>query len=607
VKSAPRESLRVVVTGHVDHGKSTLIGRLLADTGALPQGKLERVRAYCERHAKPFEYAFLLDALKDEQAQGITIESSRVFFKSARRDYVIVDAPGHVEFLKNMISGATQASAALLVLDAKEGVRENSRRHGYLLSMLGARQIAVLVNKMDLADFSEETFLRLSAEYGAFLGRIGVKAACFIPVSGLTGDNLTAPSKRMPWYRGKTLLATLDSFASERSLIERPFRMPVQGVYKFAGDARRVVAGSVESGALQVGDEVTFYPSGKSSVVRAIEEFPPTKRGRIHAGMASGFSLAEQVYVRRGDIAARRGEKPPLVAARFKTRLIWLGRAPLAPGKEYLLKLGTVRVGVRLEEVSRVLDASSLAADDRARSVARHEVADCVLRTSSVIAFDLAEENVPCGRFVIVDDHEICGGGLIQEALPDDASRRQEKVLSRNIKWQKSSIPKERREERYRQKASLVLITGARDSKRKEVAKELEARLFETGRHVYFFGIGSALYGVNADIRELDDHREDVRRLAEIAHILMDSGLILIVSAAELTRDDLNIISAALDPDRIETVWVGRPLKTGLSREIPTVPNRTKDALAAIQKRLRAKGFINPPKSGPRRLDNRDA
>ena len=605
--AAPRESLRVVVTGHVDHGKSTLIGRLLADTGALPEGKLERVRAYCERHAKPFEYAFLLDALKDEQAQGITIESSRIFFKSPKRDYVIVDAPGHVEFLKNMISGATQASAALLVLDAKEGVRENSRRHGYLLSMLGARQIAVLVNKMDLVDFSEKAFLRLSAEYGAFLSQIGVKAACFIPVSGLTGDNLAAPSKRMAWYRGKTVLATLDSFASEPSLIERPFRMPVQGVYKFGGDARRVVAGSVESGALAVGDEVTFYPSGKSSVVRAIEEFPPAKRRRIHAGMAAGFSLADQVYVKRGDIATRRSEKPPLVAARFKTRLIWLGRSPLAPGKDYLLKLGTARVGVRLEEVSRVLDASSLAADDRARSVARHEVADCVLRTSSVIAFDPVEENVPCGRFVIVDDHEICGGGLIQEALTDDdASRRQINILKRNMKWQKSAIPKERREERYRQKAALVLITGARDSKRKEVAKALEARLFETGRHVYFFGIGSALYGVNADIRKLDNHREDIRRLAEIAHILMDSGLLLIVSAAALTPDDLNIISAAIEPDRIETVWVGKPAETGLAREVLVVPNRTDDAVAAIQRRLQARGFTNPPENGPRGLDNRE-
>jgi bifunctional enzyme CysN/CysC len=591
--AAPRESLRVVVAGHVDHGKSTLIGRLLADTGVLPRGKLERVRAYCERHAKPFEYAFLLDALKDEQSQGITIESARVFFRSPRRDYVIVDAPGHVEFLRNLIGGATQASAALLVLDAKEGIQENSRRHGCLLAMLGVRQIAVLVNKMDLAGYGEQEFRRLAADYGAYLQGLGVRPACFIPVSGLHGDNLAARSERMAWYRGPTLLEALDAFAPEAPASSRPFRMPVQGVYKFGGDgARRVVAGTVESGTLAPGDEISFYPSGKSGVVRAIEEFPPAERGRVSAGMATGFSLVGQVYVKRGEIAARRGEKPPLVASRFRTRLVWLGSEPFAPGKDYVLRSGTARAKVRLEEVARVLDASPGGGGERA--VRRHEIADCVLRTSGVIAFDPAEENAACGRFVIVDGHEVCGGGLIQEALPDASSRLHEKVFSRNRKWQESIIPRERREERYRQKAALVLVTGARDSKRKEAAKELEARLFEAGRHVYFLGIGSALYGVNADLREAGNHREDIRRLAEIAHILMDSGLLLVVSAAELTLDDLDIIRAALDPERIETVWVGDAAGAAVAQEALVVPDRTSDAVAAILARLRARGFIAP-------------
>ncbi|HXT00535.1 MAG TPA: GTP-binding protein [Elusimicrobiota bacterium] len=589
--AAARESLRVVVTGHVDHGKSTVVGRLLADTGALPKGKLERVRAYCERHGKPFEYAFLLDALKDEQAQGITIESSRIFFKSARRDYVLVDAPGHVEFIKNMISGATQASAALLVLDAKEGVQENSRRHGYLLSMLGARRIAVLVNKMDLVDWREDAFKRLAAEYGAFLERIGARAERFIPVSGLHGDNLAAPSARMPWYRGPTALAALDAFAPEPSLAARPFRMPVQGVYQFDGDARRVVAGTVESGTLAAGDEAVFYPSGKTGVVRSIEEFPrPPKGGRVFAGSATGFSLVQPVYVRRGEIAARRGEKPPAVAARFRARLVWLGRAPLSPRKDYVLKLGTARVGVRLESVARALDASSLKADRRATSVARHEVADCVLRTAGVIAFDPVEENAACGRFVIVDGFDVCGGGLIQEALPDASSLRHEKVLARNLKWQESAISPEKREARYGQKAALVLITGARGSRRKEAAKELEARLFAAGRHVYFLGIGSALYGVNADLRAAGDHVEDIRRVAEVAHILMDSGLVLIVSASELTEEDLVLFRSAIDPDRIETFWVGSP-PAGLKGKVVAVPGKTGPAVAAMRKRLADRGF----------------
>ncbi|OGS38704.1 MAG: adenylyl-sulfate kinase, partial [Elusimicrobia bacterium RIFOXYD12_FULL_66_9] len=583
-----RQSLRVVITGHVDHGKSTVIGRLLVETGALPQGKLERIRSYCERNSKPFEFAFLLDALKDEQAQGITVEASRIFFKTPLRDYIIVDAPGHVEFLRNMVSGASQASAALLVLDAKEGVRENSRRHGYLLSMLGIGQVVVLVNKMDLVGYGEEAFLALSAEYRAFLSGIGVTAAHFIPVSGLHGDNLAERSARMGWYHGQTVLEALDSFAAEPSLTALPFRMPVQGVCKFTNepDARRVVVGSAESGSLSVGDEVVFYPSGKSSSVRAIEEFPSTLRTRIFAGMATGFSLADEIYVRRGEIAARREDPPPHVATRFKTRLIWLGREPLSPGKDYILKSGAARVTARLGEVSRVLDSSTLETRERAANIARHEVADCVLETASAIAFDLAGENVVCGRFVLIDDHEICGGGLIHEALGDDSSWVRDKVLSRNIKWQGSSIPRKRRAERYGQKPALVLVTGARDSQRKAVARALESRLFELGRSVYFLGIGSALYGVSADIRDADNHPEDIRRLAEIAHIIMDSGLILIVSAGELKQEDLDIIQTAIDVDRIETVWVGPSVTTDLVPDAVVPETTAEDAVAAVLKRL---------------------
>src|SRR5262245_23808091 len=213
---AARERVHVVIAGHVDHGKSTVIGRLLADSGSLPEGKLDQVRALCARTARPFEYAFLLDALKDEQAQGITIDAARVFFRTARRDFLLLDAPGHIEFLRNMVTGASRAEAALLVIDAHEGVQENSRRHGYLLSMLGLRQVAVLINKMDLQGFSEAAFARTCAEYGAFLGRIGVTATCFVPVAARGGDNIAARSPAMPWYAGPTVLEVLEGFASER-------------------------------------------------------------------------------------------------------------------------------------------------------------------------------------------------------------------------------------------------------------------------------------------------------------------------------------------------------------------------------------------------------
>ena len=213
---ALKDRMNIVIGGHVDHGKSTVVGRLLADTGSLPEGKLEAVKALCERTAKPFEYAFLLDALKDEQSQGITIDAARVFFQTEKRHYIIIDAPGHIEFLKNMITGASRAEAALLVIDAKEGVQENSRRHGYMMSMLGIRQLAVLVNKMDLVGYSQAHFDGIVREYSEFLARIGVHPACFIPAAGREGDNIAARSAAMPWYRGPTVLEALDQFHTER-------------------------------------------------------------------------------------------------------------------------------------------------------------------------------------------------------------------------------------------------------------------------------------------------------------------------------------------------------------------------------------------------------
>ncbi len=409
MSETPRETLRLVVAGHVDHGKSTVVGRLLADTGALPKGRLERVEAYCRLNSKPFEFAFLLDALKDEQRQGITIEAARGFFKTARRDYAVVDAPGHSELLRNMISGASRADAAFLVLDVRDPAAGNARRHAYLLSFLGLRQVLVLVNKMDLAGYSEQAFRRAVREHGSFLDSIGVEAAGFIPISGRHGDNLAAASSRMPWYAGPTALSALDALGAPAPALSGPFRMPVQDVYGLGEGRGRAFVGTVESGSLAVGDEVIFYPSGKSGRVKSFEEFPASARAEVCAGMAAAFSLAEPPAVERGELAARPGQRPPLVAARFQARLLWLGVEPLTSGKDYVLKLGAARTAVRLEKAGRVLDSSSLAAKAGAAQVERNQVADCVLRAEAAVAFDAG------ARFVIVDNHRVCGGGFVEK------------------------------------------------------------------------------------------------------------------------------------------------------------------------------------------------
>src|SRR6476646_5123820 len=292
-----QQRMNIVIVGHVDHGKSTVIGRLLADTHSLPEGKLEQVRAQCELNSKPFEYAFLLDALKDEQAQGITIDAARVFFKSRQRHYLILDAPGHIEFLKNMITGAARAEAALLVIDAAEGVQENSRRHGYMVSMLGVRQLAVVVNKMDRVGWDRAVYDRIVREYGAFLEQVGIRPSGFIPVSGRGGDNIADRSPHLDWYQGPTVLDALDAFHSEPAPVNLPFRMPVQDVYTLPkqGDDRRIVSGTIDSGTMKVGDPVIFYPSGKKSRVKTIEAFNRPPATRAEAGYAVGFTPNEQI------------------------------------------------------------------------------------------------------------------------------------------------------------------------------------------------------------------------------------------------------------------------------------------------------------------------
>lgn len=591
--------MNIVIAGHVDHGKSTIIGRLMTDTGSLPEGKLEQIRALCERTAKPFEYAFLLDALKDERAQGITIDSARVFFKTAERDYIIIDAPGHIEFLKNLITGAARAEAALLVIDAKEGVKENSRRHGYMLSMLGVRQVAVLVNKMDLVGYDRQVFAGIEAEYREFLKNLELQPECFVPVSGRCGDNIAAASTAMAWYAGPTVVQVLDRFRVEEPDADKPFRMPVQDVYKFTGrnDERRIVAGTVASGGASVGDEVVFFPSGKKSVIKSIEAFNRAPSSTVVVGQAVGFTLQEQVYLVRGELAALHDQARPEVSSRLRVSLFWLGKRPLAMKRDYVLKIGSGRVTVRCEAINRVIDASNLSlAGDRV-TVERHEVAECILKCERAIAFDRADAIAATSRFVVVDDFEISGGGLVREGLPDQQAWVRDNVLLRNYKWEPSLIPADRRAARFAQRPTLLLITGPKESDRKRLARTLETHLFEEGRIVYFLGIGNVLYGVDADIaRSRENRREHIRRLAEVANLMLDAGIILIVTAHELTQEDVDLIKTTVEAERIESIWIGEPVTTDLTCDLLLSGEETEEqATKRIRTMLQDKGILFRP------------
>ncbi len=575
------EKMNIVIVGHVDHGKSTVIGRLLADTGALPAGKLEQIERYCERHAQPFEYAFLIDALKDERRQNITIDSARVFFNSERRRYIVLDAPGHIEFLKNMVTGAARAEAALLVIDALEGIQENSRRHGYMLSLLGIRQLAVLVNKLDLVNYSPERFESIRSEYAQFLASVGLNAKHFIPISARFGDNISRSNDRMAWYGGETdgaptVLQALDGFEKEKPPRDRPFRLPVQDVYRFSedGDDRRIVAGTVASGAAAAGDELVFYPSGKRSRVERIQSWPENascEQQIIVSGQAAGLTLVEQVYVQRGEIAARADEPPPQTARRVRASIFWLGKAPLAMRTTYTFKLGTTRRRGHLEEILRVLDSSTLEDRSQAALVERNEAAECILAFDQPLACDETKMLPETSRFVIVDDYDIRGGGMILEVLPDAEVRLRQQAQVRMAHWIPSDVTAAQRAALYHQAACLVIITGKQGAGRKRLARALEKHLFDAGKFVYYLGMGSVVYGVDADIAghpEPKIRREHVRRMAEIANILLDAGLILIITAVELTQSDLDLFHTSIHLTEVMVIWVGDDRDSDIARDL---------------------------------------
>ena len=522
------ENLNIVIVGHVDHGKSTLLGRLYADTGSLPDGKLEKVQAICRQQGKEFEYAFLFDAFLEEQEQGITIDTARTFFMWKGRHYIIIDAPGHKEFLKNMISGAARAEAALLLIDALEGVKEQSKKHGYLLSLLGVRQFAVVVNKMDLVGYRQDVFEGIEKEYREFLAQFGAVPERIIPVSAKMGDNIANRSGTMPWYQGPTVLDTLSLFKKETARSEQPLRFPVQDVYKF--DARRIIAGRITAGRLKIGDHLVFSPSNKRANIRSIEAFnvEPVLTG-AEAGQSVGITLDEQIFVERGEVATHQ-EQLPLVSTAFKANLFWLGKQPLEQGRRYLLRVATREVECEVAAIHRIIDTMDLNQQSGSNKVARNQVGELTLRTKAPVAFDLSASFEATGRFVLVDDYDIAGGGIVTEMIRDDQEFLREEARRRDFAWVKGEVGIEERAQQYGHRAAIVLITGGRHTGKSFLAKKLEARLVADGRHAYLLDGENLRRGLDADLAdgERSQTMEMARRYGEVARLLADTGLIVV-------------------------------------------------------------------------------
>jgi bifunctional enzyme CysN/CysC len=573
--------LRIVFVGHVDHGKSTLIGRILHDTDSLPEEKIELVKKACAAEGMEFEFAFVLDALLEEQKQNVTIDTTEIRFQTKRRRYSIIDAPGHKEFLKNMITGASRADAAILIIAANEGVREQSRRHAYLLSLLGIKQLIVVVNKMDLADFSEKRFQEIEKDYRKFLADLALEARAFVPASAKSGENVAKATTKMKWYRGPTVLESLDLLEAQEKEIDLPLRFCVQDVYRF--DERRIIAGRIETGKLRVGEALVFSPANKTSKVKSIERWRPDRSTSPRAtddepvaGDSIGITLSEQIFVERGYVGSHQIDTP-IETNRFHADLFWIARQPMHVGQPYDLRLATQEMKCQVVSIEEVMDSSSLeikidpasqrsGAASRREQLQRNEVGRLTIQTRGPLVIDNHDRIPKLGRFVIVDDGEICGGGTIFGGVYTD----RKVAKSKNISWTEGKITARTRAARSGHRGAVVWFTGLSGAGKSTIAQALERELFNRAMHTYVLDGDNIRHGLNSNLGfSPEDRVENIRRVSEVAKLMADSGVVAItafISPYRMDRRRAREIALEGNAEFIE-VFVDAPLEVCEARD----------------------------------------
>lgn len=553
-----RPQVRIVIVGHVDHGKSTLVGRLLHETGSLPDGKLEMLRAVSARRGMPFEWSFLLDALQTERDQGITIDTTQIRFRTHSRDVVLIDAPGHAEFLRNMITGASQADGAVLIIDALEGVRDQTRRHGYLLHLLGIKQVAVVVNKMDRVDFSAERFNEISDEISAHLTGLGVKPSAIIPISARDGDGVAVHTPRIGWYKGPSVVEALDALEPARPAETLPLRLPVQAIYKF--DDRRIIVGRIESGSLKAGDEIVIMPAGKIARIKTVESWPVTPLlGPQTAGRSVGITLDRELFIERGDVIGHVGASPR-DTRRIRARIFWLHDKPLSKGDQILIRLGTRETRASVVAIDKAVDPGALS-NKETHSIARNHVGEIDISLAQPIAADPYHESPRTGRLVIEVNGRIAGGGLV---LSVDAGQR---AVPIDIVPVESALRADERSARYRHGGAVLWFTGLPGSGKSTLALALERRLFANGGTPILLDGDTLRAGLNSDLGfSRADRSENIRRLAEVATHLARNGHIAIVAAVSPAASDRAAARRIAD-SAFREIYVATPAEICESRD----------------------------------------
>jgi sulfate adenylyltransferase large subunit len=403
-------NLKFVIVGHVDHGKSTLIGRLLYDANSLPLDKIEEIKKTSSDLGRETEFAYLLDHLEEERKQGITIDTTQVFFRTDKRGYVIIDAPGHIEFVKNMITGASQAEAAILIIDAKEGIKEQTKRHAYILSLLGLGQVIVVLNKMDLVDFREEVFNKIRKDIEEFFISINIRPLFYIPICAISGQNITKRPLNMAWYKGPTFLESLDTLKNKESLENKPLILPIQDVYKL--DDKRIAVGRIEAGVIKRGQVIKVLPSCQSTKVKSIEKYP----GHIDeacAGESIGITIDDSLFINRGDVICG-PQNGPMVTDNFKANVFWISRKEFKKDERIIIRCSTQETSCMLETIGKRINSATLEIIEQDADILQNlEVGEVIVKTKKPIIIKAFNDISALGRFVFVQHANICAGGII--------------------------------------------------------------------------------------------------------------------------------------------------------------------------------------------------
>lgn len=552
--------LRFITCGSVDDGKSTLIGRLLWDSKLIFEDQLAALQADSKKvgtQGGDIDYALLLDGLQAEREQGITIDVAYRFFSTDKRKFIVADTPGHEQYTRNMATGASNADIAVILVDGRKGILTQTKRHSYIVSLVGIRKVVVAVNKMDLVDYSKERFLEIEEEYRVFAKDLGFEDITCIPISALKGDNMIAASEQTHWYHGPTLLSYLETVPVASELKEKPFRLPVQWVNRPNLDFRGF-SGTVEAGSVKPGDEIAVPSSGQTSIVDRIVTMDGDLDEAI-AGQAVTITLKDEIDISRGDMLVDAKARPDY-ADQFEAKIIWMHEDALLPGRSYVIKFGTQAAGAQVSELKYKVNVNTLD-HAAAKTLELNEVGICNIALDRNIAFDPYSASPGTGRFILIDRYSnaTVGVGMIDHAL-----RR-----ATNVHWQSLDINKEQRAERKGQKACVLWFTGLSGSGKSTIANLVEKKLYSLNKHTYALDGDNVRHGLNKDLGFSDaDRVENIRRIGETAKLFVDAGMITLTSFISPFKSERKLARDLMEEGEFIEIFVDTPLEVCEARDV---------------------------------------